>query len=110
MVEPEDIRLGPWSLNGGMVAGNNEVVDDSFEASSYEVYRTSDGALVLGVQGNQDPQITWETNSALLLRTRIEDTSTYQLIRCNLSGSCSRVGPSTSDRRGVIIPATRRNS
>ena len=64
-----------------------------------------------GVGGNQDPQITWESDSALLLRTRIAGTTMrYQLIRCTLAGSCYRVGPSTSDRLGVIIPASRRNS
>ena len=80
------------------------------ETETYAVYRASDGGRVLSVYGNHPPQITWETNSALLLLTRIGDTASYQLIRCTLSGSCSKVGPSTSDRRGVIIPAFRRNS
>ena len=109
-VGQEDFRLGPWSLNDGMVAGNNEVTDERTEASSYLVHRSSDGSHLLSVMGNQDPQVTWESDSALLLRTRVAGTSTYQLIRCTLAGSCQRVGPATTDRRGVIIPASRRNS
>jgi hypothetical protein len=108
--DEEDVRLGPWSNNDAFVAGNNEVTDDHIEASSYQVHRTSDGRVVFGVQGNHPPQLTWETDTALLLRTRVGETMRYQLIRCNLTGSCSRVGPSTTDRRGVIIPAHRRNS
>jgi hypothetical protein len=109
-IEPEDVRIGPWSLNGAFVAGNNEVTDGHEEATSYLVRRTSDGQGVWGLSGAQDPQITWESDSALLLRTRIPHTMRYQLIRCYLSASCYRVGPSTSDRRGVIIPASRRTS
>ncbi len=92
------------------MASNDEVTDGHQEAFSYAAHRTSDGRVVWGVGGNHDPQITWESNSALLLRTRIPHTMRYQLIRCTLAGSCYRVGPSTSDRLGVIIPATRRNS
>jgi len=110
-LDEEDIRLGPWSPGDTMVAGNNEVTDDfGREASHYLVYRTSDGAHLLSVIGNQDPQITWESDSALLLRTRIEGTTTYQLIRCTLAGACERVGPTSTSRHGTIIPATRRNS
>jgi hypothetical protein len=108
VVGAEDIRLGPWSLNDAYLAGNNEVVED--EAESYQVHRTSDGSVVFRVQGHHPPQITWENNSTLLLRTRIDGTRTYQLIRCTLAGSCYRVGPSTTDVRGAIIPAHRRNS
>jgi len=109
-VGQEDARLGPWSNDDAYVAGNNEVTDDFDEATSYQVNRTSDGQVVFGVQGNHPPQITWETDTTLLLRTRVSELGNYQLIRCTLTGSCSRVGPSTSDRRGVIIPAHRRNS
>jgi hypothetical protein len=110
-VAQEDFRFGPWSLDDQRLAGNNEVTDDANEASAYVVYRTSDGAHLLSVIGNQPPRVVWETDSALLMRTRIEGTSrTYQLIRCTLSGSCSRVGPSTNYVRGGLIPATRRNS
>ena len=109
-IEQEDVRFGPWSPNGAYVAGNNEVTDGHEEASSYQAHRTSDGRVIWGLGGSQDPQMTWESNSALLLRTRIPHTMRYQLIRCYLSASCYRVGPSTSDRRGVIIPAFRRNS
>lgn len=109
-IEQEDVRLGPWSPNGAYLAGNSEVTDGHHEAGSYHVHRTSDGRVIWGLGGGQDPQMTWESNSALLLRTRIPQTMRYQLIRCYLSGSCYRVGPSTSDRRGVIIPAFRRNS
>jgi hypothetical protein len=108
-IEPEDTRLGPWSLNGAYVAGTSEV-NEGDEAQTYHVHRTSDGGSVWGIQVQAPPQITWETNSTLLLRTHIWNTTRYQLIRCTLSGSCSKVGPSTTDRRGSIIPATRRNS
>ena len=108
-VEPDETRLGPWSLNGAYVAGNGEV-NEGNEALSYHVHRTSDGEDVLNLRLQAVPQITWETNSTLLLATHIWDTSRYQLIRCTLSGSCSRVGPSSPDPQGAIIPATRRNS
>ncbi len=108
-VSEEDWIIGPWSPDDAMVAANNEVVDGTDEASAYMVLRASDGADLLTVLGAQHPQITWETNSSLLLRTR-NDTGAYQLIRCTLAGSCERVGPSTTSRHGVIIPATRRNS
>lgn len=108
-IEPEDTRIGPWSLDGAYVAGNSEV-NEGDEAQTYHVHRTSDGGSVWGIQVQAAPQMTWETNSTLLLRTHIWDTSRYQLIRCTLSGSCSKVGPSTTDRRGSIIPASRRNS
>jgi hypothetical protein len=108
-IEPEDTRIGPWSLNGAYVAGSGEV-NEGDEAQTYHVHRTSDGGSVWGIQVQAPPQMTWETNSTLLLRTHIWDTLRYQLIRCTLSGSCSKVGPSTTDRRGSIIPASRRNS
>jgi hypothetical protein len=109
-IEPEDTRIGPWSLNGAYVAGTSEV-NEGDEAQTYHVHRASNGASVWGIQVQAAPQITWETNSMLLLRTRIWDTLRYQLIRCTLSGSsCSKVGPSTTDLRGSIIPASRRNS
>jgi len=108
-VAEEDIQLGPWSLDDTRIAGNNEVTDNS-ESSAYLVYRTSDGARLLSVLVPGHPQITWESNSALLMATRVGETGRHQLIRCTLAGACSRVGPESTSRYGAVIPATRRNS
>ena len=103
--------FGTWSLDDKKIAGHNGWnADNEEEANAYIVHRASDGAHLLSVWGNQIVRIEWETSSALLMRTRIEGTRTYQLIRCTLSGSCSRVGPSTRYYHGGIIPVTRRNS
>ena len=102
------------SLDDTKIVGNDERTDrdGGFGSSAYLVFRASDGALLLVVRNQSPSQATWETNSRVLLRTHLPDSSptTYQLIRCTLSGSCSRVGPRTTEVDGAIIPATRRNS
>jgi len=104
-------NFSAWSLDDKKIVGHNGWhVDNEEEVNAYVVYRASDGAYLLGVWGSLPPRVEWETSSALLMRTRIKGTRTYQLVRCNLSGSCSRVGPSTRYLLGGIIPATRRNS
>jgi hypothetical protein len=111
VAEGSEPTFGSWSLDDKKIAGHNGWnVDNEEEANAYIVHRASDGARLLSVWGNQIVRIEWETNSALLMRTRIKGTRTYQLIRCTLSGSCSRVGPSTRYYHGGIIPVTRRNS
>jgi len=110
-VGEEDIQLGPWSPDDTMIAGNNEVTEDNGgESSAYLVYRASDGASVLNVLVPGYPQITWETNSTVLMVARVDETPTYQLIRCTLTGTCDKVGPTSASKYAAIIPATRRNS
>lgn len=113
-VSQEDVNLTAWSPDDTMLVGNDERTDriSGFGSSSYLVYRASDGTLLLAVRNESPSQATWETDSRVLLRTHLPGSSprTYQLIRCTLSGSCSRVGPRTTEVDGAIIPATRRNS
>lgn len=112
-IDQEDVILGPWSLDDRMVAGTNEVTDQGsgiVGATNYLVHRASDGESVFRVTGEFVPQITWESDTALLLRTYVEEDGNHQLIRCTLGGSCQRVGPPSASQDGVIIPATRRNS
>ena len=104
-------EFSAWSLDDKLIVGHNGWhADNEEEVNAYVVHRASDGAYLLGVWGSLPPRVEWETSSALLMRTRIKGTRTYQLIRCTLSGSCSRVGPSTRYYHGGIIPVTRRNS
>jgi hypothetical protein len=113
-VGPEDVNLTAWSPDDTMIVGNDERTErlGGYGSSAYLVYRASNGTLLLAVLNESPSQATWETNSRVLLRTHLpaSSPSTYQLIRCTLSGSCSRVGPRTTEVDGAIIPATRRNS
>jgi hypothetical protein len=113
-VDEQDINLTAWSLDDTKIVGNNERTEGDGEISStaYLVHRASDGAQLLVVLNESPSQATWETDNRVLLRTKLPESSprTYQLIRCTLSGSCSRVGPRTTEVDGAIIPATRRNS
>ena len=113
-VGEQDFNLTAWSLDDTKIVGNDERTeqDGGFASSVYLVNRASDGAQLLAVFNQSPSQATWETNNRILLRTKLTDSSppTYQLIRCTLSGSCSRVGPRTTEVDGAIIPATRRNS
>ena len=113
-VEEEDVNLTAWSPDDTKIVGNDERTDrdGGFGSSAYLVYRASDGALLLVVRNESPWQATWETDSRVLLRTHLPGSSpsTSQLVRCTLSGSCSRVGPPTTEVDGAIIPATRRNS
>ena len=111
-VVPKDDTIGPWSPDDTKVVSLDELTVDRGESSKYTVHSTADGAVALTINGNFPAQVSWETDSSLLLRTRIEgsDPDTYQLIRCTLAGVCEKVGPSTTELDGAIIPATRRNS
>ncbi len=113
--EEEEVNGGPWSPDdASMVSVDRPIgeVEKLLEAATYTVHRTSDGAARLRLHGKFPPQVTWESDSALLLRTRTgaDSARRYQLIRCTLAGVCQKVGPSTTERDGSIIPATRRNS
>ena len=108
-VDPDE-RFGPWSPNDSKVVGLDKLTQERGESSRYTVFNSANGTALLTINGNLPAQISWETDSTLLLRTRIEGTETYQLIRCTLAGVCQKVGPSTTDLYGSIIPATRRNS
>ncbi len=109
---PNDEVFGPWSPDDTLVVGLDKLTFERGESTKYTVFRASDGAALLRINGNFPAQVSWETDSSLLLRTRIEgsDPDTYQLIRCTLAGVCTKVGPSTTELAGSIIPATRRNS
>jgi hypothetical protein len=113
--QEDHVNAGPWSPDdNAMVSVDNAIGDVPrlAESSEYTVRRTADGAVVLRLHGKFPPQFTWESNSAVLLRTRtgLDSARRYQLIRCTLAGVCQKVGPPTGDRDGAIIPATRRNS
>lgn len=111
-VSEEDWNLGSWSTDDTLIWGNNEVTDqeEGYGSSAYLVFRASDGTILLSIRNVVDPWATWESETALLLRAAYwtGNTLNHQLIRCRLSGACSRVGPPSSDGFLAIIPATRR--
>ena len=117
-IAQEDIHLIAWSPDDSRIVSKDQPSDDERDSHTYRVYRASDGALQLAVHNATLPRASWETDSRLLLLTRLPGTEgTYQLIRCTLAGNCSRVGPRSTgsfyndpDSRAAIIPATRRNS
>jgi hypothetical protein len=108
----EDWNIGSWSPNSALIWGNNEVTDqlEGYGSTIYFVFRASDGAIVLRVRNVVDPRASWESDDALLLSSAYGTGSDrrYQLLRCRLSGACSRVGPASTSPAGAIIPATRR--
>jgi len=111
-VSQEDWNIGSWSTDDALLWGNNEVTDheEGVGSSNYLVFRASDGARLLSIANVVLPWATWESAGALLLRAGYGSGSgrRYQLLRCRLSGACSRVGPASMSLAGVIIPATRR--
>jgi hypothetical protein len=108
----EDHQFGRWSLDDTMIASTGELggFSGQDQTDSYIVQRASDGAGILAVLVPAHADINWETNSTLLMATRIGETPNYQLIRCNVAGSCQKVGPTSTSKYGALIPATRRNS
>lgn len=111
-ITQEDARLGTWSTDYLLIWGTDEVTDreEGYGSGDYYVYRASDGTILLGIRNVVDPWATWESETALLLRAAYwtGNTLNHQLIRCRLSGACSRVGPPSSDGFLAILPATRR--
>jgi hypothetical protein len=102
-----DSEIGVWSSDDLRIAGTGEVIADTEDTYHFIVHDASDGALLLTVNVEGVPQITWDTNSALLIMTKSDG---YQLIRCTLVGVCQRVGPSSPSRYGPYVVADRRNS
>lgn len=114
-IDQVDISFGTWSPDDSKLL-YHDMSDDNGEAPGIGVFDPATGKnFPFNVRGNFPPQMTWESDTAVLLRTRLEtpdvdDPKIYQLIRCTLSGVCTKVGPSTPEIDGSIIPATRRNS
>lgn len=79
----KDETLGPWSPGDTKVVGLDKLTFTRGESTKYTVFDTGDGTPVLRINGSFPAQITCESDSALLLRTRIEgsDPDTYQLVR-----------------------------
>jgi hypothetical protein len=111
-IAQEDWELGYWSPDDKAIAGTGEVPDGTAETQVFLVQRAATGASLLTVLVPGVPQMVWENNSTLLIMTRVDDESPrrYQLIRCTLSGSCSRVGGVSSTKYGPYVLADRRNS
>ncbi len=111
-VSQEDFGLGSWSTDDALIWGNNEETDreQGYGSSSYLINRADNGLLLLSIGNIVDPWATWESDSALLLRSAYGSGSArrYQLIRCRLSGACSRIGAPSTTPALSIIPATRR--
>lgn len=113
--QEDQVNAGPWSPDDALMVSVDNAIGDLprlAESTEYTVARTADGAVALRLHGKFPSQFIWESNSAVLLSTRtgLDSARRYQLIRCTLAGVCQKVGPSTSERDGSIIPATRRNS
>lgn len=105
-----DGQLGVWSSDDLMIAGTAEVYAGTDLTEVFLVKRATDGATLLGVVVLGVPQITWETNSTVLIMARPGDFTHFQLIRCTLTGACQRVGPLWPTKYGPYIVADRRNS
>lgn len=101
-------HFGVWSLDDLMVAGTGDVTLGTDFTENFVVYRASDGAHRLSVNVVGVPQITWESNSTLLIMTGAFDG--FQLIRCSLTGACQRVGPLSKTKYRPYVIADRRNS
>lgn len=112
-VAQEDHNLGSWSTDDALIWGNNEQTDQPegfYGSTSYLVHRAVDGQLVLSVRNGAAPWATWESDDVLLLRAGYGTgmARRHQLIRCRLSGACSRIGSPSDSEWLAIIPATRR--
>ena len=102
-------QYGVWSLDDLMVAGTGAMTLGEDYTESFSVHTASDGAHRLSVIVEGVPQITWESNSSLLIMTGTAQDG-FRLIRCSLTGVCQRVGPLSPTKYGPYVIADRRNS
>ena len=109
-VAGEDWELGAWSPDDSSLAATGEVLRGTPDVEIYHVVQASDGVELLTVRVLGYPQITWEDDAHVLIRTGDSGSTFHQLIRCTLAGVCERVGGTSTSPFGPYVLATRRNS
>jgi hypothetical protein len=109
LVTQEDSRVGSWSPDDTKVITTAEI-EDGTKTASHAVHRTVDGSVVTGFSLDSTPQATWESDATILLTAYAWPESRYQVIRCKLTGPCSRVGPESTTPLGTYVLASRRTS
>ena len=108
--DQEDAMFGFWSPDDSHFVGTGEILDCDSITQHFDA-RKADGTAVLGVSVEGPPTPVWETNSTLLIPTYQGSTVNggpgFQIIRCTLTGTCQRVGPSAASKYAGYVLADR---
>jgi hypothetical protein len=101
-IDQVDVSFGTWSPDDSKLV-YHEMTDDEGESPTIGIFDPATGKnLPFDVHGKYPPQLTWESNSALLIRARVESVTPKTYQDPVHAGGRLREGRSLDDRAGRL--------